>query len=129
MTSFSNSADEVDLATGAVTLHPLAGMTNSSGVAFDASGNLWITDYSAGSVGIANVVANTYTPLCTGLPQSDGLSYDASTGKLYVSGQSTNKIRQLTIGPSSCSVSGTWDVPNQPDGIAADGTGGVYAAG
>ena len=129
VSSFSGAIDEVDLATGSVVLHALAGMTNSSGVAFDAAGNLWATDYSAGSVGIANLTSNTYTPLCTGLPQSDGLSYDASTGKLYVSGQSSNKIRQLTIGAGSCSVSGTWDVTNQPDGIAADGVGGIFAAG
>ena len=129
VSSFSSAIDEVDLATGNVVLHSLAGMTDSSGVAFDASGNLWATDYSAGSVGIANLTANTYTPLCTGLPQSDGLSYDPSTGKLYVSGQSSNKIRQLTISASSCTVSATWDVTNDPDGIAADGVGGVFAAG
>ncbi len=129
VSSFSSAVDEVELATGTVTLHSLTGMTMSSGVAFDSAGHLWATDYSAGSVGIVDLLSNTYTPLCTGLPQSDGLAFDRSSGKLYVSGQSTNKIRQLTITASSCSVSGTWDVTNDPDGIAPDGVGGVFAAG
>jgi hypothetical protein len=129
VSSFSNAVDEVDLGTGAVVHHHLTGMTDSSGVAFDSSGDLWVTDYSAGSIGIANLTSNTYTPLCTGAPQSDGLAYDSSTGKLYVSGQSSNIIRQLTITSSTCSVSQSWEVTNHPDGIAPDGVGGVFAAG
>jgi sugar lactone lactonase YvrE len=140
VTDFGHSVDIVNLTTGAVTVHPLTGFGLISGIAFDASGQLWVTNYSGNTVGIVNLILNTYTPLCTGVAVgsggADGLSFDPSSGKLYVSGQATNTITQLTIGLGTCTIGPVFSMGTdtsgfiiQPDGIAADGLGGVFAAG
>src|SRR6185295_18911564 len=111
-----------------------------SGIAFDASGQLWVTSFSGNSVGIADLTANTYTPLCSPIVSSaggpDGLSFDPSSGKLYVSAQANNTITELTIGTGTCTIGTVFNMGLnassnviQPDGIAADGLGGVFAAG
>lgn len=134
VTDFGHSVNVVDLGTGAVTIHALTGgLSEISGIAFDAAGQLWITDFSGNSVGIADLGADTYTPLCTGITSGsggpDGLSFDPSSGLLYVSGQANDTITALTIGIGTCSIGTVYSVPIQPDGIAADGQGGVFAAG
>jgi DNA-binding beta-propeller fold protein YncE len=54
----------VDLGTEAVTIHHLSGATGISGIAVDAAGQLWLTDPYGHTVGLGNLTANTYTPLC-----------------------------------------------------------------
>lgn len=115
-------------------------MSEISGIAFDANGQLWVTDFSARSVGLADLVSDTYTPLCTsvavGAGGPDGLSFDPTSGILYVSGQATNTITALTIGVGTCSIGPVFNLGTdgsgfiiQPDGLAADGLGGVFASG
>ncbi len=135
VTNFGNGINVVNRSTGAVTTHSLSGISEISGIAFDTTGQLWVTDFSGHTVGLANLSLNTYTPLCvgvaTGIGGPDGLSFDPASGELYVSGQANNTITQLTIGPSLCVVSHVFSLVNfvHPDGIAADGIGGVYMAG
>lgn len=130
----------VHLATGAVSFHTLSGMIGLSGIAFDPSGQLWVTDPYARTVGTVDLSANTYAPLCSGLPSGgapDGLTFDPLSGNLFVSGREGNWIAQLTIGTNTCSVGtvytlGTDSVTHKaisPDGIAADGLGNVFIAG
>jgi hypothetical protein len=144
ITDFANTVNVVNLTTGAVTPHPLTGLSGIggigiSGISFDAAGQLWVTDLAGDTVGIANLSLNTYTPLCT-LPgqNPDGLSFDPTTGKLYVSGITGQTLTQMTIGLNSCTYNPTpfpgGDVypvaPNclSPDGVAADGQAGVFIA-
>ncbi len=138
VTNDSNGIDVVNLTSHVVTHRPLGppGL-EISGIAFDnaTSPQLWVTDYSNHTVGIATPTSSptTYTPLCTGVAVgggADGLSFDPSTGKLYVSGNVANTITELKIGPNSCSVNHVFPLTtcSQPDGVAADGLGGVFVA-
>ncbi len=127
--------DAVNLTTGAVTPHVLSGgMAAINGIAFDNAGQLWVADRTGNTVGLADLSANTYTPLCTSVGSGDGpdaLSFDPTTGRLYASIQAANAIVRLNIGVGTCAAGPTFALTNflLPDGIAADGQGGVFVAG
>ena len=124
--SVNGTITRIDIATNvATTFASSAALQNPHGLAFDASGNLYVASSDGGPImrftpsGVGSVFANTQAG-------SIGLAFDGS-GNLYATGSNfVNAITRFTPGGvgSIFATSGL----NVPFGLAFDGTGNLYAA-
>ncbi len=100
-----------------------SGLIFPSGLAFDASGNLFVGDFGANNIrkfdshGSATVFANS----STGLSGPVGLAFDSS-GNIYVADVNVNKIFKFLpdgsgSGTTSSNLSGPGDIAIGPDGL------------
>ena len=99
------------------------GFTFPNGVAFDALGNLYVSD-SAGNIYkiTPQGVQSTFTNLPGANPQA--LAFDAA-GNLYAAGFSASKVFKITpAGTASPFVSGLIE----PNGLAFDAAGNLYVS-
>jgi len=121
------------------------------GLALDASGNLYVADYSnnrirkitpsgvvstfagSGSAGLSNGSA-----LASSFRNPMGISFDAS-GNLYVADRLNHSIRKITLSGTVSTVAGTGYVGyangsgtaasfNYPNGVTSDASGNLYVA-
>jgi sugar lactone lactonase YvrE len=125
-----------------------ASFSSPSGVAVDASGNVYVADYNNflirkinssgvvttfagnGSQGSANGIG-----LAASFDYPSGLGIDAS-GNIYVTDQGNNLVRMISpsgtvttlAGPNFPAPNGTAGYFNLPSGVAVDASGNVYVA-
>jgi sugar lactone lactonase YvrE len=117
-----------------------------TGLAIDSTGNLYISNYGTGTIGVLpaetgtvygeSVTADTPTTILSGLSAPCGLTID-SAGNLYIANLGTNTIGVLPAaggylytdsvsqdGYTTLSTTG----PNNPEGIATDNNSNLYYA-
>lgn len=133
-----------------------AWLTNPSGLAFDASGNLHVSDSYNHRIrkidkttGVITTVAGNGSPGSTGdggpatsasLQQPAGITFDSS-GNLYIADQENQRIRKVDTsgnistvagngskGFSADNVTATTSKLNTPTGVAVDTSGNLYIA-
>ena len=107
---------------------PLAeGLNNTSGVAVDAAGNVYVADASDNSIQEWNASTQTVsTVVSAGLNDPHGLAVDAS-GNVYIADTNDGAIKvwnPSTQMVSTLIASGL----NSPEGVAVDASGNVYVA-
>ncbi|MGD1032709.1 MAG: immunoglobulin domain-containing protein, partial [Opitutaceae bacterium] len=113
------------------------------GIALDGSGNLYVTDYTYGTVRkvvISSGTSSTLVPASAGLKQPVGIVFDPTSGSLYVADTGNYVIRKVTTGGSvsvyagsvgasgGTNGTGTGAQFSYPTGVAVDGSGNVYVA-
>jgi serine/threonine protein kinase, bacterial len=104
---------------------PFTGLNSPRGVAVDAAGTLYVTDYGNSRVLklAAGASAQTVLPF-TGLNNPWGVAVDAA-GTLYVTDWGNNRVLKLAAGASAQT-----ELPftglKHPGGVAVDGAGTLY---
>ena len=73
----------------------LTGLTNPDGLAFDASGNLYVANYSSSTVSKVRLGGVVNAFVTSGLHSPAGLAFDAS-GNLYVANDGNNTVSKVT---------------------------------
>ena len=104
------------------------GLTDSSGLAIDPSGNLYVDVYgnvdvvspAAGTIDGTNVIANALTQLATGLLGDLGSTFHG--GNLYVADQDNGSVDELTS-PTATVAQVTFGGSSQNPLIMVQGTG------
>ena len=99
------------------------GYSGPQDLAFDASGNLYVTDLTSGSIQKFNSSGTQTGTLGSSLVNPYGIAFDASTNAYVISNGKIIKITsggvQSTLIPSGLST---------PRGIAVDASGNIYVA-
>ncbi len=110
------------------------GITTPTGLAFDASGNLYVADYGTGANGttVTKIAPGGGTGAVwgTGLSGPNGLAFDAS-GVLYVSNAGNGSAGNgslSTVGVNGGAASSWVTGLNAPYGLAFDSSGSLYVA-
>lgn len=100
-------------------------LSNPTGVAVDAEGNVYFADTADNRVEKWQILSNTVTPLVSGLDSPMGIAVDA-VGDVYIADTGNNAIKVLSGGTSNLTtlVSGL----NRPSAVAVDSAGNVYIA-
>ncbi|MBX2905379.1 MAG: Ig-like domain-containing protein [Taibaiella sp.] len=109
------------------------------GIAIDALGNIYISEYSGGVVRRVNT-SGTISTWATGLTNPAGLSLDGA-GNLYIADWGAGKVIMVSSGGTPSVFAGTGTLGYSGDGgpataanlghvsgVAADGSGNVYIA-
>jgi len=101
------------------------GLSNPVGMAFDASGNLYVANYGSNTVSKVAAGTSTATPFITsGLSGPMGLAFDAS-GNLYVANQNNSTVSKVAAGTSTATPFVTSGLSG-PQYLAFDATGNLY---
>jgi hypothetical protein len=113
------------------------------GIALDGQGNLYVTDYTYGTVRkvvISTGAVSTFVPASAGLSQPIGIVYDPTSSSIYVADAGNYVIRKVSSGGSvsvfagsvgssgGSNGTGTGAQFSYPTGVAVDGHGNVYVA-
>jgi streptogramin lyase len=106
------------------------GLSGPQGVAIDAAGNAWVTNYNGNSVTKlsslgAAAAGSPYTG--GGLNNPFAVAVD-STGNAWVSNYGSNSVTELSGTGALVSGGGGYGVGSKPRGIAIDGAGNVWVA-
>jgi len=134
--SVTGYAAGTNVAISADTLGTSVNVTDPQGIAFDKSGNLWvsngsnITEYAAGN--LAQITANTINATGTAnSPISDavGLAFDTS-GNLWVANLSSNSVTEFAAGTNTQITANTISTNGQfplaePSDVAFDAAGNI----
>jgi streptogramin lyase len=108
---------------------PSSALANPSGVAVDASGNIYIVDTYNQRVLEETPGANGYTESTvptTALSYPYAIAVDGA-GSLYIADTGDNRVLKETLGPNGYTESTiTSSALNNPYGVAVDGSGNVY---
>lgn len=113
-----------------------SGFNRPSGVAVDASGNIYVADESNNAVKeiLAASGFTTTVTLGGGFASPFGVAVDAS-GNVWVADQGNSLIKEIPpsciagVNNSSCVVTPAWEFPGpfqNPFGVAVDGNGNVW---
>ncbi len=106
-----------------------AGLAFPEGLAFDSSGNLYVTNASSSTVSkvTPDGTVSVFVPSSAGLSDPEGLAFDSS-GNLYVANDGSNTVSEVTPNglvstfvPASAGLSG-------PESLAFDSSGNLYVA-
>ena len=105
-----------------------SGFTMPDGIAVDSSGNVAVSDQSAGTVSVFAHGATIATTIATGLNQPAGLAI-APDGSVYVANKGANTVVTIPFsgtayGPAAVAVSGL----NAPSALAFAKNGDLYIA-
>lgn len=101
-----------------------ARLSSPSGVAVDASGNIYIADYGNSSVRKVSISTGTISTVQAQICPS-GVTVDAS-GNVYIVASCVNKVYEI---PSSTGVlTAVAQGLNSPNAVAADASGNIYIA-
>jgi sugar lactone lactonase YvrE len=100
------------------------GLSSPAGMAFDAAGDLFVSNTSNGTISEITP-SGVVTTFASGLGEPEGLVF-GSNGNLFVAGGTSNKIYEITPG----GVVSTFASSNldAPVGLAIDSSGNIYAA-
>ena len=109
---------------GPVTTLAAFGLSNPSGVAVDASGNVYITDSTA--IKEWSVSTQQVTTPVPGLTNPTGVAVDGS-GNLYIADTANNAIEQWNASTQQVSMLVSSGL-TAPRGVAVDASGNVYIA-
>jgi sugar lactone lactonase YvrE len=105
-----------------------SGFSSASGVAVDASGNVYVAD--TGNNAVKEILfAQGYTmiTLATGFSSPSGVAVDLS-GNLYVSDTGNNAVKEILAAGGYKTINTLGSGFASPTGVAVDGTGNVYVA-
>jgi hypothetical protein len=104
-----------------------SGLNQPYGVAFDASGNLYVANFGNSTVSKVAAGSSTATPFVTsGLNGPEYLAFDAS-GNLYVANLGNSTVSKVAAGSSTATPFVTSGL-NQPIDLAFDAGGNLYVA-
>jgi sugar lactone lactonase YvrE len=104
-----------------------SGLNDPVGMAFDASGNLYVANYSGNMVSKVAAGTSTAIPFITsGLSGPMGLAFDAS-GNLYVANQNNSTVSKVAAGTSTATPFVTSGLGG-PQYLAFDATGNLFVA-
>ena len=104
------------------------GFSSASGVAVDASGNVYIADTGNNAVKELQFGQGyTMVILATGFSSPTGVAVDRS-GNLYVSDTGNNAVKQILAAGDYKTISTLGSGFTSPTGVAVDGTGNVFVA-
>ncbi len=119
------------LAYGTGTALTATGLNEPDGMAFDAAGNLYVTNYNAGTVVKYTAGGGTATSFITGLTNPTGIVFDAA-GNVYVSQFNGYVYRYTSTGTTKTQIvqggTGTGTRPASAYGLAIDASGNLYIA-
>ncbi|MDI3313684.1 MAG: protein kinase [Mycobacterium sp.] len=109
---------------GTPTVLPFVGLYQPQGVAVDANGAVYVTDFNNRVVKLAAGSNNQTVLPFSGLNYPEGVAVDAQ-GDVYVADRGNDRVVKLAAGSSTPT-----DVPltglNHPDGVAVGTDGSVY---
>src|SRR4051812_105459 len=108
------------------TLSPGPGTFGTSGLAFDASGNLFVSDQVANEIRKVSPAGTDLGVFASGLGSPWGLAFDAS-GALYAANRRGNVITKHAADGTFLGVFASTGL-DQPIGIAFDAQGNLYVA-
>ena len=121
---FAANVDSYNPGGRSVTYYVGESLSLPSGLAFDSSGNLYISNIYSGTV-TEVTPGGAYSTFASGFDQPEGLAFD-SQGNLYVANNGNNTVSEVTpSGVASTFVSSGLD---QPEGLAFDADGNLYVA-
>jgi DNA-binding beta-propeller fold protein YncE len=123
----SVGARRVIASTAPVTPFLTTGISQPQGMAFDASGNLYVANQRTGTVSKVAAGSTTGVPFITsGLSQPFGLAFDAS-GNLYVGNYGNSTISRVAAGTTTATPFVTSGL-NGPSYLAFDAGGNLYVS-
>lgn len=102
-----------------------SGVSLPYAIAKDASGNLYVANFSANTISKITPSGTVSTFVSSGLSRPAALAFDAS-GNLYVANYSANTISRVTTGGVVSSFVSTG--LSSPAGLAFDASGNLYVA-
>jgi hypothetical protein len=119
---YATDGNNVDMVTPAGVVSTFAtGFNQPIDLTFDTAGNLYVTNFGAGTVSKVTP-AGAVSTFATGFDQPWGLAFDAA-GNLYVSNGFDGTVRKVTpAGVDTIFASGIVE----PTGLAFDGAGNLY---
>lgn len=121
----SNVIRKVDSLGNATTF--ASGFSNSYGIVFDSSGNLYVANQGSGVNSIKKVTPAGVVTNFANIPNAQGLAFDSS-GNLYATSSANTKV--VKIDPTGATVTDYFTLPaTTGQGLAFDGSGNLYAAG
>ena len=100
-----------------------SGFNAPDGMAFDTSGNLYVTNFSGNTVSKVTP-AGTVSTFASGFNHPADVAFDTS-GNLYVANYNANTVWQVTPGGVASTFATGF---NLPDGLAFDTSGNLYVA-
>lgn len=104
-----------------------SGFSNSYGLAFDSSGNLYVANQGSGTNSIKKVTPGGVVTTFANVPSAQGLAFDSS-GNLYATSSANTKV--IKIDPTGTTVTDYFTLPaTTGQGLAFDSLGNLYAAG
>ncbi len=103
----------------------LSGLHIPNGLAFDSSGNLYVSSESGGAVSKFAPGATTPSATLTGLSSSAGLAFDSS-GNLYVANYGGDTVSKFA--PGATTPTATLTGLSSPWGLTFDSSGNLYVA-
>jgi DNA-binding beta-propeller fold protein YncE len=121
---FSAVAEIVSIPSIERSLNSFSVGTSPNGIAIDASGNIWVTNFGSGTVTKLSPVGSVLGVYNVG-GGPRGIAIDPSTGNVWVACWDSNSVYVLS--PSGASV-GNYPCGSQPVGIAIDAFGNVWVA-
>jgi sugar lactone lactonase YvrE len=118
---------QVNFLPGAQSVLPVTGLSTPTGVAVDASGNVYIVDSNNSRLLKEALSAGNYTQstIATGLLAAYGVAVDGG-GNVYVADTGNNRVLMETPAAGSYTQSVIASGVGYPMGVAVDGGGNVY---
>lgn len=134
---YGHNAVKVILASSSyTTVNTLATGYNATGVAVDASGNVYMADNGSGSSGggVFEILSSggsippspAINSIGSGLVAPFGIALDTA-GNVFVAGYGDSLVKEL-LAPSFTTINVLGSGFNSPDGIAVDASGNVYVS-
>jgi YVTN family beta-propeller protein len=104
-----------------------SGLSGASNLAFDSSGNLYVSNRTNNTISKVPAGSTTPTPFVTaGLNVPTAMIFDAS-GNLYVTNQGSNTVSRVAAGTNTATPFVTTGL-NRPAGLAFDADGNLYVS-
>jgi serine/threonine-protein kinase len=105
---------------------PFSGLYQPQGVAVDANGAVYVSDFNNRVVKLAAGSNNQEVLPFDGLDYPEGVAVDAG-GSVYVADRGNNRVMKLPAG-SNAATALPFSGLDHPDGVAVDSSGSVYVA-
>ena len=122
---------QVNFQPGAESAVSSSALTSPSGVAVDASGNIYIADSGNNRILKETLSAGSYTESAvptSSLSGPQGVALDGS-GNLYIADPGNNRILKETLSAGTYAENTvSTSALNDPEAVAVDGSGNVYVA-
>ena len=110
---------------GTVSPFVSSGLSGPEGLAFDTSGNLYVSNYNGNTISEVTPGGTVSTFVSSGLDQPEGLAFDTS-GNLYVANDGNDTISKVTPGGAVSTFVNATQGLSGPFGLAFDSSGNLY---